>query len=61
MPFGRGRCFGRRAGASPNFAETPYPTAPADELALLKAQANSLKETFDRMIKRIDELEEDGG
>lgn len=57
--FGGGRCFGRRAAEYGNFGQTAYQPSPGDELELLKARAESLKETLDTMARRIQELQGD--
>lgn len=64
--FGRGRGYGGRgfgrAGGYPAWGnapryDAPYPMNPADELSMLKAQADSMKTALDNILKRMAELD----
>ena len=63
--FGRGRGYGRgvgRAGAYPAWGNAPqynasYNMNPADELGILKAQADSMQAALDNIQKRMAELD----
>jgi len=56
--FGRGmgRAFGRRFWNLPSYYPV-YEPSPEDELNMLKAEADSVKKSLDRINRRITELE----
>ena len=55
--FGRGmgRAFGRRFWMQPSY-HPAYVQSPDEELSMLKAEANSVKNSLDMINRRIDEL-----
>jgi hypothetical protein len=54
---GRGRGYGRGYGSYPPAAGPAYPMDAADEMNMLKANANNMKTSLDAINKRIEELE----
>ncbi len=55
--YGQGRGFRRGYAGMPVQYPDVYPRSPADELNLLKQQADSIKNTLDSINSRIVELE----
>ena len=53
---GMGRAFGRRGWNQPAYYPA-YTQNPEEELNMLKAEANSVKNSLDMIIRRITELE----
>jgi hypothetical protein len=57
--FGRGGYFpGRDPGGGPVYG-TPYPSDPVQEAAMLKTQANDMRNDLDEINRRIEELEKE--
>lgn len=54
---GRGRGFSRGYGWYPPAVGPVYPVDAADEMEMLKADANYMKKSLDAINKRIEELE----
>ena len=54
---GRGRGFSRGYGWYPPAVGPVYPVDAADEMAMLKADADYLKKSLDTISRRIEELE----
>ncbi len=53
---GRERGFGRGYGGFPPAVAPPYQMSAADEMNMLKAEANYMQNSLDAINKRIDEL-----
>ena len=53
---GMGRAFGRRGWNQPSYYPA-YAQSPEEELNMLKAEANSVKDSLDMINRRIAELE----
>jgi hypothetical protein len=55
--MGRGRGFGRGYGWYPPAVGPIYPVGAADEMEMLKAEADYMKKSLNAISKRIEELE----
>lgn len=55
--MGAGRGYGRWYGSYPTTADTIAPMEPADEMELLKAEADYMKNSLEAIKKRIQSLE----
>lgn len=60
--YGRGRCFGPAGYGGfpvPRTFDQAYPATRADEMAMLRAEANAMKASLDSIQNRIAELEKE--
>jgi hypothetical protein len=60
--FGRGRGFGPAAGGYPypQAVGTGYPVSKTDEMEMLRADAEAMRQSLDAIQRRISELEKEG-
>jgi hypothetical protein len=62
--FGRGRGYGFGPGTGgypyPQAVGTGYPASRADEMEMLKADAEAMRQSLDAIQQRLTELEKEG-